>query len=177
MSTPTRNRRNQPASPADRPIRPLPGPLRAALVPVAACAAALVLLTAYTATGSAGEAPARISVSDARVFRPTNAEATAALFTIRNSGGTADLLLSLDSPLLGDAMLARTVVRDGGGRMTPAGPVAVPARGAVTMDPAGLDAMILRPPQLRLGQRVPFVLRFRDSGEIRVEAVVVRPGA
>ena len=26
-------------------------------------------------------------------------------------------------------------------------------------------------------ERVPFVLRFRDSGEVRVEAVVVRPGA
>lgn len=172
MSTPT-----TPDRPADVTVLAVPGPLRAALVPVATCVAVLALLTAYTTTGAAGEPPARISVTDARVFRPTNTEATAALFTIRNSGGTADTLLSVDSPVLGAAMLTRTVVRDGGGRMAPAGPVTVPAHGAVTMDPAGLDVMIQRPPQLPLGERVPFVLHFRNSGDVHVEAVVVRPGA
>ncbi|MCZ4119456.1 copper chaperone PCu(A)C [Streptomyces sp. H39-S7] len=166
-----------PDRPAAGVILEVPGPLRAALLPVATCVAVLALLTAYTATGAAGESPARITVTDARVFRPANTEATAALFTVQNSGGTADTLLSVDSPVLGPGMLTRTVVRDGAGRMTPAGPVAVPAHGAVTMDPAGLDVMIQRPPRLPLGERIPFVLRFRNSGEVRVEAVVVRPGA
>ncbi|MFI9100597.1 copper chaperone PCu(A)C [Streptomyces fildesensis] len=176
MNTPV-NDDDRPASASDGIVLEVPGAVRAALVPVATCVAVLALLTAYTTTGAAGEPPARIAVTDARVFRPTNTEATAAFFTLRNSGGTDDILLSVDSPVLGPAMLTRTVVRDGAGRMTPAGPVAVRAHSAVTMDPAGLDVMIPRPPRLPLGERVPFVLRFRDSGDVRVEAVVVRPGA
>lgn len=167
-----------PGGPGGGVILEVPGPLRAALVPVACCVAVLALLTAYTTTGAAGETPARITVTDSRVFQSAaGTEATAAFFTLRNSGGTADTLVSVYSPVLGPGMLTRTAVRDGAGRMAPAGPVAVPAHGAVTMDPAGLDVMIRRPPPMPLGERMPFVLRFRDSGEVRVEAVVVRPGA
>ncbi|MEI5098002.1 hypothetical protein RB200_04255 [Streptomyces sp. PmtG] len=53
----------------------------------------------------------------------------------------------------------------------------VPARKRITMEPDGLDVM-LRPQRApRLGDELRFVLRFRHSGEVRVTAVVVRPGS
>ncbi len=52
----------------------------------------------------------------------------------------------------------------------------VPARSTVRMTPHTLDIMVYRPPQVRVGDTVPVVLRFRESGTMRVEARVVRPG-
>ncbi|WFB10842.1 copper chaperone PCu(A)C [Streptomyces sp. LX-29] len=149
---------------------------RPALVPVGAGVLSLVLLSGYTATGAAGEPPARIEVVDARVDWPGHREATAAFFDIRNTGGSDDTLESVDSPALGITVLGR---RSGAGRdarMRPTGPVEVPAQGRLRMTRDTLDVMILDPPALKPGQRVPFTLWFRDSGPIRVTAVTAGPG-
>ncbi|MGW3116958.1 copper chaperone PCu(A)C [Streptomyces sp. NPDC001107] len=151
------------------------GALNAALVPVVTCVTALMLLTAYTTTGAAGEPPARISVSNARVFVPPNSENTAAFFDIGNSGAADDVLTSVSSPQLGVTMLGRRVTKDGAGRMEPLDSVKIPARSRVKMTPYGVDVMVLDPPRLKAGNKVRFDLWFRSSGRVTVDAVTVPP--
>lgn len=151
------------------------GALRAALIPVGTCAAVLLLLTGYTATGAAGEAPPKISVSNGRIFVPPNSSSTAAFFDISNTGAAEDTLESVSSPQLGVTMLGRRVVKDGAGRMESIRSLEIPARSRVKMTPFSVDVMVLDPPSLKPGDRVSFDLWFRVSGRVRVEAVTVPP--
>lgn len=150
---------------------------RAAAVPVGACLLALLGLTAYTAAGAAGAPPARISVTGARVLVPSNPDATAAFFVIRNTGRSPDTLVSVSSPQLRSAVLSQTVVADGAGHMEQAPAVVVPAGGTVSLIPGGVDVMVPDPPALRAGQQITLDLRFAASGTVRVRATVVRPGS
>ncbi|MCD7438558.1 copper chaperone PCu(A)C [Streptomyces lincolnensis] len=151
------------------------GALSAALVPVVTCVTVLMLLTAYTTTGAAGKPPARISVSNARIFVPLNSANTAAFFDITNTGASGDVLKSVSSPELGVTMLGRRVTKDGAGRMEPMDSLTIPARSRVNMTPYGVDVMVLDPPKLKLEDKVRFDLWFRDSGQVTVEAVTVPP--
>ncbi|GAA2712040.1 MULTISPECIES: copper chaperone PCu(A)C [Streptomyces] len=148
---------------------------RAALVPAAAGALALAGLTAWAASGAAGR-PASVTVEEARVLVPFGSDDTAALLRLRNSGDVDDELIGVDVPTAGGAMLSRTVVRNGAGTMRMVHSVPVPARRTLVMSPHTVDVMVYRPPALRVGDRLPYVLRFRESGTVRGEAVVVRPG-
>ncbi|MEU1623870.1 copper chaperone PCu(A)C [Streptomyces sp. NPDC020096] len=149
--------------------------LRAVLIPVTACAVGLGGLTAWTTSGAAGR-PAHLGVTDARVLLPSgDGEATAAIFQLRNDGDADDDLVRVTSEDTGQVMLARTVVRDGGGRMSMQRAATVPAHGWLQMTPFGLDAMVDNPPRLRVGDLVPFTLYFRDRAPVRIAAVVVSP--
>ncbi|GHF38186.1 membrane protein [Streptomyces mashuensis] len=156
-------------------MTPVASALRAALVPVTAGAVALAGLTAWTASGAAGR-PAHVRVDNGRMLLPFGVDDTAATFRLRNDGDADDELLGVDVPSAGGAMLSRTVVANGAGSMRMVHSATVPAHGTLEMSPHGLDVMVYRPPDVRVGDRVPVVLRFRESGTVRVEAVVVRPG-
>ncbi|MEU2793613.1 copper chaperone PCu(A)C [Streptomyces sp. NPDC007100] len=150
--------------------------LRSAAVPLLAGALTLGCLTAWTVTGNAGT-PARLRVTEGRVLVPSNTEATAAFFTISNTGTTADELTGVTGPAGHQAMVGRDVeIAEGAHRMEMAGAVAVPARGELRMAPTGVDVMVSPPPHLTPGDRVAFTLHFRDSGSVTAEAVAVRPG-
>ncbi|MBL1096629.1 copper chaperone PCu(A)C [Streptomyces coffeae] len=151
--------------------------LRAALAPVVACVLTLAGLVAWTAAGAAGS-PAEVEVTRARVLLPSNPEATAAFFDLRNTGGAADELLRVTTPSADRAMLSRRVVRRGAGSMRMVSSARIAAHGTLRMSAEELDVMLRPAPRrLRAGDRVPFVLHFRGSGRVRVEAVAVRPGA
>ncbi|MFD8719168.1 copper chaperone PCu(A)C [Streptomyces sp. NPDC059629] len=162
-----------PDSPASPFRHRFTGALRAALVPLAACTAALLLLTAYTTTGAAGDPPARISVGNGRVFAPLNAATTAAFFDITNTGAAADTLESVSSPSLRITMLGRNVSKNGTGRMEPVKSLVIPARSEVRMTPFTVDVMILDPPRLSVGNTIRVDLWFRTSGQITVETETV----
>ncbi|MCP9207960.1 copper chaperone PCu(A)C [Streptomyces cucumeris] len=150
--------------------------LAPALAPVVACALALLGLVTWTASGAAGS-PAAVAVARARVLLPSNPEATAAFFDLRNTGGAEDELLRVTTPLADSAMLSRRIVRRGAGSMRMVSSARVPARTTLRMSAEELDVMLRPAPgRLRAGDRVPFVLHFRESGRVRVEAVAVRPG-
>ncbi|MFF8812607.1 copper chaperone PCu(A)C [Streptomyces pactum] len=153
----------------------VPTAARAALVPVAASALTLAGLSAWAGSGAAGS-PSEPVVTRARVLLPANPDTTAAFFDIRNQGGADDELVEVSSPAAGRAMLSRVEVRDGAGTMRMVPSVRLPAGGTLRMSTAGVDVMVDDPPSVRVGDRMPFVLRFRDAGPVRVEAVVVRPG-
>jgi copper(I)-binding protein len=149
----------------------------AVLVPVAACAVTLALLTAYVTSGAAGTPPAEITVTRARLVQPLPDRDTVAYIDLRNTGGTDATLVSADAPLLGSpTMLARDVETDGAGRMEAVSALKVPAGGELRMSPEVGDVMVEDPPELKLGERVEFVLRFGDGSTAVAVAVVVRAG-
>jgi copper(I)-binding protein len=171
------------ASPASAdPPRPLwrrlveSGAVRSALVPVGTCVAVLLLLSAYTAVGAAGEPPGVIEVNGARVFQPDGSANTMAFFSLTNAGGAEDVLESVSSPDLGVTVLARTAWENGKSRMELVGPVALPAGGSLRMDPSTVRVAVLDPPDLELGEEIRFDLWFRDSGRTEATAVTVNPG-
>lgn len=156
-------------------MRKIPTAVRTVLPTIAACAITLGGLSAWTASGAAGS-PADVGVTDASVILPTDdGEQTAAVFQLRNTGGADDDLIGVSSPEIGAVRLTHTVDHAGAGSMSMTASATVPAHGTLTMTPFGLDVMVDRPPRLRVGQLVPFVLRFRGSPPLRIAAVVVRP--
>ncbi|WP_030024402.1 copper chaperone PCu(A)C [Streptomyces monomycini] len=151
--------------------------LRSAAAPLLAGVLTLGCLTAWTVTGNAGTPP-RLTVADGHILTASNTEATAAFFTISNTGTTADELTGVTGPAgLRRAMVGRDVeVAEGAHRMEMAGAVTVPARGELRMAPTGLDVMVSPPPRLAPGDRLTFTLHFRHSGPVTAQAVAVRPG-
>ncbi|MEU3509651.1 copper chaperone PCu(A)C [Streptomyces longwoodensis] len=150
----------------------------AALAPVAACSLALGGLTTWVGAGKAGS-PARITVSNGRVFLPYgNTTDTAALFDIANVGGADDRLVNVTST----ATLGRITLSEHrmlGGRAAYKADVTsatVPAGGVLSMSPRGVDVTLRAGAGWRAGDLVPFTLHFARSTPVETIAVVIRPG-
>ncbi|WP_079271313.1 copper chaperone PCu(A)C [Streptomyces lydicus] len=155
-------------------------PVAAVAVPVLTCLATLGTLTLWTATGNAGT-PARLSVTEGRaLLLPApggRTEATAAFFTVRNSGGADDVLTGVTGPAGHRVMLSRTVdIGRNARRMAMVRSATVPAGGALRMTPTTLDLMLSPAPALAPGDRLTFTLHFRNSPPLTARAVATRPG-
>ncbi|PBC80790.1 hypothetical protein SAMN05428945_4702 [Streptomyces sp. 2224.1] len=152
-------------------------PLSAVAVPLLTCLVTLGALTAWTAGGNAGR-PAELTIPEGRVLIPSGAEATAAFFTLRNTGGADDVLTGVTGPTGHRAMLSRTVdIGHNARSMAMVRGATVPAGGALTMTPTTLDVMVSPPPRLAPGDRLTFTLHFRHSPPRTVRARAVRPGS
>ncbi|WP_217213630.1 copper chaperone PCu(A)C [Streptomyces sp. AC550_RSS872] len=152
--------------------------LLAALAPIAACGVALGGLTTWVASGGGGS-PARIAVTEGRVFLPYgDVRDTAAFFRITNTGGADDRLLKVTSSAVGgDMSLSRHRMTSGNAASARTVDSArVPAGGALAMSPFGLDVTLRADPDWQTGTYVPFTLHFERGGRIEVQAVVIRPG-
>ncbi|MEU4147668.1 copper chaperone PCu(A)C [Streptomyces parvulus] len=149
----------------------------AALAPVCACVLALGGLTVWTATGNAGT-PARVDVTDARLFLPSRGvPETAAFFTITNTGGAPDRLLGVTSPDVteGISLSGHRMTSGGAAYREAVGALSVPAGGTLEMSPLGNDVTVPATAGWDLGDLVPFTLRFEHGGRLEVLAAVVRP--
>ncbi|MEV0371275.1 copper chaperone PCu(A)C [Streptomyces sp. NPDC050636] len=148
----------------------------AVAVPLLACLATLGTLTVWTATGNAGT-PARLSAAEGRVLVPSAAEATAAFFTVRNTGTSDDVLTGVTGPAGHRTMLSRTVDIGRNARsMEMVRSATVPAGGSLRMTATTLDVMISPPPRIAPGDRLTFTLHFRDGPPLTVRAKAIRPG-
>ncbi|MFJ7591656.1 copper chaperone PCu(A)C [Streptomyces sp. NPDC097617] len=155
--------------------------VRAAAVPVIACAVALAGLAglaAWTSSGAAGTPP-QIAAGNGRVFLPYgNSRDTAAFFDITNIGGAEDQLTGVTSPGVEKAMLSRHRSSGlGADTMVMTGSVSIPAGGTVTMSPSDVSVMARAKTGWQAGDTLPFVLHFRHSAPVLVVAVVIRPGS
>ncbi|MDX3536557.1 copper chaperone PCu(A)C [Streptomyces sp. MB09-01] len=147
------------------------------LAPVTACLTALVGLTAWTTAGAAGT-PARIEVGIGRVFLPyADKERTAAFFRISNTGGSGDQLVSVTSPVVEAVMLNRHESPAGADSMRTVPSAEIPAGSTLQMTPSTLDVVMTVKGRWQVGDAVPFVLHFRNSGPVEAVAFVVRPGS
>lgn len=137
----------------------------------AALAAAILLASCKAASG-----PPAVSVDDAWARATVPGQmASAAYFTIRNSGG-GDTLLSVTSPQA-DASLHTTSMDKGVMRMRPLAKLDVPANSSVTLKPGGMHVMLMHLKQpLSAGSSVELDLKFEKSGERQVQ-VPVRPAS
>jgi copper(I)-binding protein len=152
--------------------------LLAAVAPIAACAVALGGLTTWVTSGNAGS-PARITVTEGRVFLPYgDVRDTAAFFRITNSGGADDRLLKVTSSAVGEdmALSRHRMISDSAASAETVDSARVPAGGSLAMSPFGLDVTLRAQPGWQEGTYVPFTLHFERGGRIEVQAVVVRPG-
>ncbi|MFF4500976.1 copper chaperone PCu(A)C [Streptomyces sp. NPDC001401] len=157
--------------------RRLTDTLLAAVAPVTACCVALGGLTTWVSAGKAGS-PARVAVSNGRIFLPYgNTTETAAFFDVTNLGGADDRLVGVTSSATsGRITLSRHRMIGGGvAARADVSSAAVPAGGEVSMSPDGLDVTLTAEARMRAGDLVPFTLRFERSGSVETLAVVIRP--
>ncbi|MGK4580124.1 copper chaperone PCu(A)C [Kitasatospora sp. HPMI-4] len=147
---------------------------RAALPPLAAAVASLVLLSGWTAFGGAGrDRPVR--AEPGWILVPTGGGPTAAFFTVRNPGDVPDELTGVGWDRPGRPALKEHRMAGATGSWAYSPAVTVPARGELAMSPEGADILISDPPALRPGQWVEFTLHFRRSPELPVRARAVTP--
>jgi copper(I)-binding protein len=106
---------------------------------------------------------------------PPNAPNVAAYFVINNEGKTADRLLSVDTPIAGEAQLHEHVMQGDMMKMQHVQNVEVPAGDEVTFAPMAYHVMLLDLKDRSLltdGKRFPMTLHFEKSGDVTVEVAV-----
>jgi copper(I)-binding protein len=139
---------------------------------------ALFLSPLLSALPALAQQPAAISIEQPWARAAVQGGTGGVFLTIRNTGNSADRLLSASSPLPRAAEL-HTTVRDGDVmRMQPVQAIEVPAGGSVTLRPGGLHLMLvgLSAP-MRVGEAVPVTLTFEHAGAITVQVPVQPAGA
>lgn len=103
----------------------------------------------------------------------------AAYLTVENAGEAADRLLGAASPIAETVELHESAFdANGVMRMQRLDGIAIPAGGAVALEPGGYHIMMigLHEPLVE-GTRFPLVLTFEMEGEVPVEVVVEAAGA
>lgn len=136
-------------------------------------AAALLLAPAAPAAAhevKAGAVAVVHPVMRASIGRTPNA---AAYFTLRNSGPTADRLLSASCACAAKVEVHTMSMANGTMIMRPAGAVTVPAKGQVAFAPGGLHLMLTGlKGRAEAGTTLPLVLRFERAGSVTVPVFV-----
>lgn len=113
---------------------------------------------------------------------PPNAPTVAAYFVIHNSGASADRLVSVNTPIAGNAQLHQHVHANGLMKMQPVPGVDVPAGGDAVFAPMGYHVMLLDlkdKPALVAGKSFPLTLHFEKAPEVTLQVNVLKepPGA
>ncbi len=155
---------------------------RAGAGPVACAAVLIGLLSAWVATGGAGNiTPVRIQITQAAVPMRSYPGAAAApsgpagtFLTIWNPTGQPDELLSVRSPAARHIVLRRSSGPEDPGSLVPG--LAIPARTTVTLTPFGNDVVLTDPVRFEGDRTVPLTLTFRRAGQVTVNADVTAPG-
>ncbi len=140
--------------------------------------ALVAALAAPVAARDTRKGTLRIIAPWSRATAP-RAEVGAGYLTIRNTGRTADRLLSATSPRAARVEI-HTMSLDGGVmrmRPLPDG-LEIPAAGEAQLAPGGHHLMLLglKAP-LKAGERVPATLRFARAGTVKVNLLVGAAGA
>lgn len=106
---------------------------------------------------------------------PPNAPAIAAYFTIENQGDAADRLLSVDTPIAGQAQLHEHVETNGLMKMQQVQTVEVAPNAKVSFAPMAYHVMLLDVKdrsKLVAGERFPLTLHFEKAGDVEVQVMV-----
>jgi copper(I)-binding protein len=106
---------------------------------------------------------------------PPNAPTVAAYFVIHNVGKTSDRLLSVDTPIAGQAQLHEHVMQNDVMKMQHVPSVEIPAGGEVTFAPMAYHVMLLNLKDRSLlvdGKRFALTLHFEKAGDVKVEVAV-----
>ncbi len=139
-------------------------------------AVAMILALAAPALAQAPQASIRIDGAWARPT-PPNAKTAAAYMTLVNVGTADDRLVSVSTPVAGEADVHRTTEDNGVMKMSPAGPIDVKRGTPTVLQPAGLHVMMmdLKAP-LTEGHDFPITLVFEKAGKVETTVHVQRMG-
>lgn len=123
-------------------------------------------------TGSADHGD--LHIRGAYIPQQASDSEAAAYFSVTNSGGTADTLLSVTSPAAPAISLHSTTSRGGADTMVMRSDLAIPARRTTALT-VGHDHLMLMNPVQRLtqGQHVALTLTFAHAGKIDLDTPVV----
>jgi copper(I)-binding protein len=106
---------------------------------------------------------------------PPNAPTVAAYFVIDNKGKAADRLLSVDSPIAGEAQLHEHVMQNDLMKMQQVPSVDIPAGGTVMFAPMAYHVMLVNLKDRSLlsdGKRFPLTMHFEKAGDVTVDVAV-----
>ncbi len=102
----------------------------------------------------------------------------AAYMTIRNDGAAPEVLTGIETSVAVIAEVHKTEMTDGVSKMRPAGPVEIPARGSIELEPGGLHVMLMKlRQQLTKGERFAMSLIFEKAGRVVVDVPIQGVGA
>jgi copper(I)-binding protein len=110
--------------------------------------------------------------------RPSDAPGgtSAVYLTLRNEGPAEDRLLGAAGDAAVTTEVHQSTVEDGVMRMRPAGPLSIPAGGALTLQPGGIHVMLIDLRRdLTAGEQVTVTLQFERAGDVVVNAEVRPP--
>lgn len=148
-------------APRGRRIAALALTVVAGLAPLSACGSG-------PGSGSGGSPP-KLSVSGAYMPEPVTGDMAGGFLTVRNTGGTADKLTSVESSDFGQAQLHKTSDQ----QMRHVRSLPVPADGTLRLSRGGNHIMFLKPERKPVkGEKVRVTLHFSESGDIKVSMPV-----
>ncbi|MFX4293315.1 copper chaperone PCu(A)C [Streptomyces bohaiensis] len=120
-----------------------------------------------------------MTVSDGRVYRPIldDRQMTALFFTVTNEATAGDELIAVDAGEVGETMFSDHVhLSEGSGRMEMIDSITFAPEQTLAMTAFTQNIMVHLKRPLELGEELDFTLVFRQAGEVRASAVVVRHG-
>jgi periplasmic copper chaperone A len=119
-------------------------------------------------SGSGGSKP-ELSVSGAYMPAPVTDDMAGGFLIVKNTGGTADKLTSVESSAFGEAQLHTTSKQ----QMQHMKSLPVPADGTLRLSRGGNHIMFLNPERKPVkGEKVRVTLHFSKSGDIKVSMPV-----
>jgi periplasmic copper chaperone A len=109
---------------------------------------------------------------------PPSAPTAGGYLTIDNTGAEADRLISVASPIAGQAMLHEMSTKDGTMTMRPVAGIEIPAGAAVALAPGGFHIMFMDLKETFVeGGKVPVTFTFEKAGNIDTFLPVLGLGA
>jgi periplasmic copper chaperone A len=139
-----------------------------------------ISITVLTPVAHAAEITAGDLVVEQAWARATtpSAKTGATYLTVRNTGSEPDSILSMETPVAGQAVAHQTRLEGDVSRMSEAGPLSVPPGGALEMKPGGTHIMLMDlKGGLKVGQQFPLTVTFEKAGKVEVPVKVGKPGA
>ena len=118
---------------------------------------------------------AGLEVTEARIGEPTGPNA-ALYFTVTDKTDRGDVLEGASTEVATAVELHETIEGDDGtAGMQPGEQLEVEPGGTARLEPGGLHLMLIEVDRLEVGDTVPVTLRWRNAGDMDVEAEVVEP--
>jgi hypothetical protein len=126
-----------------------------------------------SASVAVSQEPAPLVAQDAWVRATPGSDMAAAYLTLRNVSTNPVIVMSVQSPIAGHAMIHETTLVGGQSRMRPHQTLVVAAGKTVKLEPGGLHVMLhdLAHP-LTVGQSVPLIITLAGGATLRVTAPV-----
>ncbi len=138
----------------------------------------LAPLFGSAAAAATGASAARLRLEGGQLpLPPTGASTAEAFATLVNDGAAAMTLVGLKSPAAAEVSVHDMSMQGGVMRMRPAGPLVVPGRGRLVLDPkTGRHIMLSGVKRrLRAGDHVPLTLTFADGAALEASLTVTGP--